>query len=176
MPKRGELNFLFNQWRIPNIILREARKKKQIVYGARAMNIQVPMFFNRPTFDYDVFTKKPKQTAHQMQLLLDKEISGGRDEFYSKRAKHEGTHKVMHKGKDGRKGTKDDFNIVDYTRMPRTKVPVRIYYGVRYRSLPSMVRHRKKILKDPESKYRHEKDKEDIERIRYGRLMKGKKW
>ena len=165
----GISNFAINEWKIPDIITGEAKKKKQVVYGARAMNAQMPAgFLGRHTEDWDVYTHRPRQTANRMQARLDKQIAGGRDEFYAKPALHKGTYKVMHRGADMRRNTPDDIGIVDYTKMPRTVPTVRVA-GVRYESLGSISKGKRKILKDPESAYRHEKDKEDLRRIRVAR-------
>jgi len=152
-----------NEEKMHKIILDDAKKSKDVVYGGRAMNIQLPGGLQRTTWDWDIFTKRPKAKAKKMQAILDREISGD-DDFYAKRGRHKGTHRVMHEGRDQRQRTKDDINIVDYTRMP-SKIPTVRRFGVRWETLPSIKRGKKKILKDPKSKWRHRKDKDDIERI-----------
>jgi hypothetical protein len=167
-------SFLLNEWKIPNIIEGEARKKKQIIYGAQAMNKQLPLFFHRHTTDYDILTKKPKETANQMQRRLDKEVAGGRDEFYYKQAKHSGTYKVRHIGEDKRRETKDDITIVDYTQMPKERVQTRRIEGIKYQTIPAMAKRKREILKDKANKYRWEKDREDLERIKYTKVYRGR--
>ena len=168
----GNVNFLMNQYKIYDVVLNQARKKKQIVYGAQAMNRQLPLFFQRPTEDYDVHTNNPKAVAHKTQSTLDREVSGGRDEFFSKPALHPGTHKVMHVGKDMKPNTEDDIGVADYTEMPKG-LPTVTVEGIRYEKLSHIKERKKEILKDPESKYRHEKDREDIRRIEESKSLRG---
>ena len=166
-------NLFFIPQESGNIIEKEARSNRDIIYGARAMNAQLPLFMRRETQDYDVYSKKPRATADRIQRKLDKEVAGGKDDFYMKPALHKGTYKVMHEGADGKKRTRDDIGIVDYTSMPNQISTVRIE-GIRYESIPSIAKRKKEILQDPESEYRHEKDRSDLERIKYSRILRGR--
>jgi len=168
-----QADFFFMNQGVSNVIETNAKKEKHIIYGARAMNAQLPLFMRRETQDYDVYSSKPKQTADMVQRRLDKEVAGGKDDFYMKPALHKGTYKVMHEGADGKKRTRDDIGIVDYTIMPNQISTVRIE-GIRYESIPSIAKRKKEILQDPESEYRHDKDRSDLERIKYSRILKGR--
>lgn len=161
----------FNQWKVKGLVLNTARKKKQVVYGRQAMNVQLPGFLKAHTQDYDIYSKKPKQAAHMMQLKLDKNVAMGRDVYFSRPAQHPGTYKVMHKGDDRKKNTEDDREVADYTKMPK-KQPYRVINGIRYETLGSISRGKKRILKDPESAYRHEKDRGDLQRIAIARRFR----
>jgi len=154
------------------IILRHAKRKKEIIYGGQAMKKQIPAFLMRFTGDFDIYTRRPKRTAHKMQKRLDKKLARGQDDFYAKPAKHRGTHKVMHEGADQRQRTKDDIPIVDYTIMPRRKPKTVRIGGVMFASLSSIRKKRRKILQNPKSKYRHKKDKEDLRIIRIHKKMR----
>ena len=172
LPSSSHTNFLASHNIIQDIVLTEVRKKKQIIHGARAMNKQLPLGFQRPTQDYDIFTKKPKQTAHRIQSILDREVAGGQDEFYSKPALHPGTHRVAHVGQDMKKDTEDDVVVADYTEMP-TAMPTLNINGLRYETLAHIKEHRKQTLKDPEAEFRHEKDREDLKRIELSKTLRG---
>lgn len=165
-------NFLINKPKIKKIVMDKAKERKQMVFGAHAMNEQLPLFFRRPTQDIDIISKQPKQRADEMQQLLDNKIAGGRDEFFVKPAEHEGTFKVRHQGRDGVQGTKDDTTIVDFTDL-KQKPPSKEVNGVRMQTLSSMVDRKKEILKDPESAYRHDKDRGDIQRIKASKIFRG---
>ena len=168
----GNVNFIAGQNIMRGIIITEARKRRQIIHGARAMNKQLPLGFQRPTQDYDIFTKKPKQTANRIQSILDQEVAGGRDEFFTKPAIHPGTYKVVHVGEDMKKDTEDDITVVDYTEMPTAMPTIRVN-GLRYETLKHIKEHRKQTLKDPEARFRHEKDREDLERIELSKSLRG---
>ncbi len=168
----GNVNFIAGQNIMHEVITTEARKKRQIIHGARAMNKQLPLGFQRPTEDYDIYTSKPKRTAHRIQSVLDQEVAGGRDEFFVKPAIHPGTHKVVHVGEDMKKGTEDDITVVDYTEMP-VNFPSTSINGLRYETLPHIKKGKEKTLKDPEAKFRHEKDREDLERIELAKSLRG---
>lgn len=172
-PVMSQALFLMNKHKIPKILLDEAKRQRQIIYGAQAMNLQLPLYARRSTQDWDIFARHPRKTASRIQRRLDREVAGGKDDFYAKPALHAGTHKVMHEGFDNQQGTEDDVGIADYTKMPsRSKKPPTIRHkGVLYEGLRNIEKGKKKTLRDPKSKYRHAKDRGDVERIRHARVM-----
>lgn len=153
----AEANFLMQQ-----IILKLAKQRKQIVYGARSIEAQAGLF-SRSTKDYDIFDKNPKRSAQILQKILDKQA--GFDHYYMKEAEHKGTWKVKSKGNDGKQNTEDDESVADYTK-PDKKVPYVVYKGVRYRILKQELQRKVATTKDPEFKFRHAKDQDDINRIK----------
>ena len=62
-----------------NAIRNMAQRKKQIIHGARSVNIQLPKTLRRKTKDYDVYTKKPEQSARELAEQLNKKF--GKDKF-----------------------------------------------------------------------------------------------
>lgn len=155
------------------IILKQVKKKGDIIYGARAMNAQLPEVLKRKSIDYDIFSRgNPRKSAIQMERKLDKSYGG--DFYYTKPAQHKGTYKVMDRGVDGRRGTKDDFGIVDYTRKPRG-IKTKLINGVRYVQLQEIRKDKRKSLRDKSSAFRHQKDRRDLETMkRRTRLSRGK--
>jgi hypothetical protein len=145
-------------------ILLQAKKEKNIIYGAQSIKKQIGIYA-RGTKDYDIFSKKPKRSATVTEKNLDRIY--GWDNFYVKPANHPGTYKVMDKGYDCKPKTDDDFNVADYTVMPK-KVKYITYNGVRYRNIQIEKQAKLKAVKDKSYAYRHEKDKEDLERIKIG--------
>lgn len=140
-----------------NIILNLASKKGQVVYGQRAINQQLPTNLKRKTKDYDIYTSKPERAAKELAMKLNKKNGN----YKVVKAKYGRTWKV----KDEKGET-----IADYTqpgRYPKTKNIL----GVKYAHTDSAKRKIKKILKNEGSKYRHEKDKEMLERIKKGEIM-----
>ena len=150
---------------IKKAILKKAREKKQILYGARALQIHNPLF-SRETKDFDIMAKKPKASADELQRELDSII--GYDYFFSKPAMHKGTYKVKGKGLDLRKETKDDIEVVDYTELPSPLPKFIKKKGLKIRALKEEIKAKQKSIADPEFAFRHEKDKEYLRRTIVG--------
>lgn len=153
----AEVNFNMNK-----TILGVARKRKQVIYGARSIQAQNNLFA-RDTKDWDVFDKNPKKVAKIVEKLLDKQM--GTNYFYTQEAVHKGTWKVKGIGMDLKKGTEDDESIADYSKLEK-RTPFVVKNGVRYRLLKEEIKAKKKSVKDPEFEFRHKKDKEDLNRIK----------
>ena len=143
-----------------------------IVYGGRSINAQANIL-TRDTDDWDAFSNKPKKTSYDLQRALNKLVKG--KYFYSKPAIHKGTYKVKGIGNDLIKGTKDDEGIADFS-VPDKRVKYKMVNGIKYRNLKEEIRRKKITLTEPEKKFRHAKDKADLDRIkanlRIKRLLK----
>lgn len=150
---------------IESIVKKQAKKNKSIIYGAQAISHQVFKPLSRPTVDWDIFSKRPRRSAQQLEKSLDK--SSGGNWYYTKAAQHSGTWKVMDRGMDQRKGTKDDFGIADYTKKP-SGLKTTTVGGVKFVRLSEVRKSKLKALRDKESKFRHAKDRDDLERIKRG--------
>ena len=160
--------FLLHKPIIEDRIIKKVKKKKAVVYGRQAMNAQLPFYLQAKTTDYDIYARKPKAFADETQKELDSVV--GSNDFYTKPAIHKGTFRVMNVGSDSRKGTEDDFGIVDVTTPKRT-IKVKKVRRINVETLPSIVRGKKKILQDPKSYYRHHKDEQDLERIKFKKVL-----
>lgn len=151
------------------VIEKKLRKDRDIVYGARAMNAQLPAPYQRQTRDYDIYTTTPQKKARELEKVLDVHSRG--DYFYHKPAMHPGTWKVMDKGMDNRKGTYDDFGVADYTK-PTRKIKSVERQGIRYAHLSERKKDAMKSLRDPMFKFRHEKERKDLYRIKQGNKLR----
>ncbi len=129
--------------------------RDEIVYGAQAINKQLPIYLHKPTIDYDIFTSNPKREAKELEVALD--CSFGGDYFHVIPAKHKGTFKVISKV--------DGETIADFTQ-PKEHIPYKVIAGVKYIDLDYVIQHIKKTLKDKKAKYRWEKDKDTLNRIK----------
>ena len=146
-----------------NIILKQAKDKGQIIYGARSIQAQLGVV-SRQTEDWDVFAKQPQSSAKKVEKQLDKQI--GFDYYYTQPGMHKGTYKVKSRGYDLRKGTKDDEGIADYTTTPRPTPKFVMINGIRYRKLNEEKRAKAKAIRDPNYKFRRQKDSNDLGLIR----------
>lgn len=133
----------------------------EIIYGARALNKRFPNFLDRHTEDWDIFTPTPRKDARELEQALDRRFGG--DYFYVKPALHKGTYKVVaHATEEG---------YADYTR-PDETIPYNTIGGRRYVKLCWVKRRIRKTLRDPKSEYRHDKDRDALNRILIFEQMK----
>lgn len=145
------------------IILAQAKKNKEIVYGARSLEAQGGVIARR-TSDYDLFSRNPGKSAEELERELD--LRAGEDAYYSRPSKfHKGTHKVIFKGFDGIANTDDDVGVADYT-LPTRRVRSRNLGGILYADISEIEKDKRKALSDPKFSHRHAKDSEDLRRIK----------
>lgn len=144
-------------------ILKQARNKKEIVYGAQSIRKQLG-YRARETKDYDLYAKNPKAEARRIEKKLDKTVHA--NQFYTSKGGHKGTYRVKFIGKDGKARTADDESVADYTKMPSPRPPYKVINGVRYRTLRAELKAKERIVKDAAYAYRHMKDKRDVATLR----------
>lgn len=155
------------------IIKNQARKRKEIIYGAQAVKAQIGIA-GRETEDYDILSKTPKKSAIDIKNKLNKSAQQ-KVYYYTPSKFHKGTHKVYHIGNDMKKGTQDDVGVVDYSKLEKKPRTV-IINGVRYVHTSETVKDKKKSLSDKNYAFRHQKDREDLNRIQnynsFGKFIK----
>ena len=135
---------------------------KEIIYGQVALNKHFPPFLDKHTDDVDIFSPTPQKDAGQTERALDKHM--GFNAFETEAAQHPGTWKV--RSRVTRSG------IADYTQ-PTEKIPSKRIGKHRYVQVGYVKQHIKKTLKDPEAKFRHDKDRAVLDKIRvYESLQK----
>lgn len=164
------LKGLFTLLNKDKIVLNQAKRNKEVVFGARALTKQLRPLQARPTQDWDLLSKKPKKSARQLERTLDRR--SGADIYYTKPALHPNTTKVMHKGFDMKRGTRDDFGIADYSKQPKGLKTINIK-GISFATLKWMLMQKKQTLKDPEAAFRRGKDISDLGRIKNELSIRG---
>jgi len=152
-----------NKSKTKKVILKNVKKKKHVVYGARALNVFLPSFLDKETQDYDIFSKTPRATAKRVEKKLDKEYGG--DFFRVEKAIHPGTYRV--------KSNITGKEVADYTKREKG-VEHTTVRNVNYVTLDWQKKKAKRILKDPEAKFRHQKDKDTLQRIKIHEELKKK--
>ena len=153
-PKQ-KLKYYKNQDLARQIIIQDAMEDEHIIYGAQASNAQLPTYLRKDTEDFDIFTKKSKKEAEETEKKLDKAYGG--DYFRIEQAKHKGTYKV--------KSNVTNRTIADYSSQGKKPNYIKIL-GVNYAKLDSIKRKIGKTLRDESAAFRHEKDKEKLQRIK----------
>ena len=164
---RQRLNFYKDKARgnkIKKIILKNVRKKQHIVHGARALNEFFPPFLDRPTEDYDIFSSTPKRTAEKIEKRLDKRFGG--DFFRTEPARFLGTVKV--------KSNVTERTVADYTN-PKREIFHTRRRGIKYANFKHFKRRIKESLKEPKNRFRHDKDRETLRRIKLTEKLRTQK-
>ncbi len=157
LTRKQKISFYKNRGKIDDLIVREIKKRKLILFGARSLNRQLPKFLKKETKDYDIIVTKrePQQVAKELERKLDKRFKGNL--FFVEKGKAKGVYKVKRTlGKEG---------IIDVVKV-QEKVPFVKRRGVRVSTLDFEKAKIKESLANPEAKFRHDKDRERRERIR----------
>jgi len=140
-----------NDLAIKGAILDTAKKRKQILHGARAYNLQSPTYLKKKTSDYDILTNQPKKSAEELAKILRRRL--GKEVKVSK-GSHKGTYRVKVNGRV----------IADYTQIKNIPKTKRVW-GTEVKSLKSIKRSTQRIIKKPSAEYRKEKDLNTLDRI-----------
>ncbi len=147
--------------KIEKVILKNVKKKQHIIHGARALNEFFPSFLGRPTRDYDVFSSTPKRTAEKIERKLDKRFGG--DFFRTEPAKFAGTVKV--------KSNVTERTVADYTK-PKREISNTQRRGIKYANFEHFKRRIKESLAEPKNRFRHDRDRETLRRIKLTEKLK----
>ena len=147
---------------IPDIVETQVRKEKGMIIGGKAVQAQLGLF-SRPSYDFDVFSLNPKQSARRLEKKLDRR--SGENLFYHKPiSEHPSTIKVLYIGDDHKQNTYDDQTVADFTPFRPTRETK--INGTRYMHIDSIVKEKEAILREKRYSFRHSKDRGDINLIR----------
>lgn len=137
------------------------RGKKQIVHGARAMNVQVPQHLRRHTDDWDIYSKQARKNADRIEDELDEIV--GCDMFYVKVIDVADADQLMYRVVS----RADNQGVIDYMA-PKTGEypPYIVVKDVKYETLKSLKKKAIRNLRDPRLTHRHRKAREDLARIK----------
>lgn len=130
-------------------------ENEAIVFGARATNRHLPAHLDKPTVDWDLLTRKdPTVIARVVEKALDRRFGG--NFFFVEPALHPGTFKV--------KSVVTGATAVDISGLDEIVPNVEVK-GINYATLDHQVKNIKRSLADPASSFRHNKDRETLQRI-----------
>lgn len=144
-----------------------AKNKVGIVHGTRATNAQLPRFLKRKTIDWDVFVKKPRARARQLERALDKKFRT--DMFSIKKGKGSPGVKVW-KIKDN----VDGESFVDFATADRI-VPSIPKRGVQFATLKDQQMKARENVLNKEKEFRRAKDLNLLNRIKRFEKVRGRK-
>ncbi len=151
-----------NRRKIPKIILSKTGKK-EIIFGAKASNKQLPLFLNVRTRDFDIYSSTPKKDALELERALDKDFGG--NFFRTEAAEHKGTFKVI--------SNITGNTRADFSKKPKN-VPFKVINGKKYVTLDYIKSSIRKTLRDPIAEFRHVKEKDRLKRILLKEKLKRK--
>lgn len=137
---------------VNEVVLNKAQREGQVIYGAKAFNYQSPQHLRKTTYDFDILTNKPKRSAKEVAKELTKRL--GEEVNFSK-----GTHKGTYRVKLGKEV------IADYTQL-KSKPKTKKLWGIEARDLKSIKKNTQRLLKNPKTEYRREKDLDTFNRIK----------
>ena len=137
---------------INEVVLSQAQKKGQVLYGARAYNKQSPTYLKKKTYDYDILTKSPKKAAKATAEILRRRL---RKEVTVSKGQHKGTYRIHLNGEQ----------IIDYTQL-KSKPKTKKVWGIEVRDIKSIKRNAVRLSRKKGTKYRREKDLDTLSRIK----------
>ena len=140
---------------IPGIVRKQVRKNDSILTGGHALNSHLPAFLDRPTSDFDIFSNNPKKSARELERRLDKKFEGNL--FFTQPAIFPGTTKVINRVTES--------EVADFSKKPNNLSSVK-KGNIRVASIPFLQSKFRQSLRDPESKFRHAKDRDALRRLR----------
>jgi len=137
---------------INEVVLATAQKEGQIIHGSRSFNLQSPTYLKKKTIDYDILTQKPKKSAIEIARHLRRRL-GKKVEVV--RGSHKGTYRVKI----------NNEVVADYSQLKR-KPKTKKVWGTEVRSLKSIKRNTQRLIKNPKTEFRREKDIDTLSRIK----------
>lgn len=137
---------------INEVVLNQADKRDQVLFGARAYNKQSPDYLKKKTFDYDILTKKPKKSANEVAEILRRRLNKNVD---VSKGSHKGTFRVK----------VNNEVVADYTQL-KNKPKTKKIWGTNVRDIKSIKRNAQRLIKNPNTEYRREKDLDTLQRIK----------
>lgn len=162
---RKAVKFFRNRAAINRIVRNQLGRRQLTIHGARAVNAQLPRFLNKPTQDYDVFTKTPQRSAVRLEKKLDRKFRGDFFRVIKGASKVVKVRKVV--------SNINQENIVDFAK-PNRFVPTTNIQGLKFATLGDQKRAFIKNLTSPTAKFRREKDLEALRRIRLFEELRGR--
>ena len=151
----------FNQEneQVNKTVLKESKRKRWIIHGARATNVFLPPQFQRPTRDWDLWSRRSLQDSKELKDELNKNCPSC---YCESSIPLEDSNQTVYRVVDCRTG----HEVADFMCMPsKTKNLYKLIGGVRYETLEHAKLQYKEILNNPRLRHRHQKSLLDLQRI-----------
>lgn len=159
LTNKQKLEYYRRKELVKQIVLDRLKKTGNIMTGSKAVNRYLPPELRRLTQDYDILIKNGKMTTKQAAYLLEKKLDKGfgGNYFEVKKGIYPGVNKVVSRVTKG--------EVADYVRPDKTPKFKKDIDGVNVAVLAYLKKKFRESLKDPKSAWRHNKDKEALQRI-----------
>lgn len=144
------------------------KKKGDAIYGARALNKQLPEEYRRPTDDWDIWSQQPKIHCDQLEDKLDEKI--GCDLFTEEQMQAKDAKKTIYRIRTNPTGKQE----VDYSKPPKGH-KVKIIGGVKYQDIKHQKKRLQEMKKDPALAFRIQKTERDLRIIEAAEKKEKKK-
>lgn len=144
---------------IDETIKKTTKKKKWIVHGAHAVNKQLPTEYHRPTRDWDLFSKTPKQSSIYLESEIEKAIN--EDAFEQSEIPLTNSNQMVYRIIS--KATGEE--VADFMKTPSYKNLYKKISGIRWETLEHAKMTYRKILSNPVYQQRWDKARGDLQRI-----------
>ena len=153
------------------------KKKRNIIYGAKAMNANLPGYMARYTTDYDIWSRKPTRDVVGMERTLERRRPTT-DDYYIRRTAIPGKDDYYGYGKKVYRIVDKETEevVVDYSNPPDDPNLSHTVRGIQYQTLAHQKMRLQVILADPAMKFRHEKAQRDLNRINNYLRQKRNQW
>ncbi len=147
---------------IESTITQELKRDDDLtLYGARAVNAQLPKYLQSHTDDFDIYTSESSVIqAKRLEKILDKKYGG--NYFRVEPAQYKGTFHI--------KSNITNRTIADMT-VTKDDIPHKEVDGMNVATLDFQVDKIRESLSNPQSKFRRGKDLEALQRILIGRTL-----
>ena len=144
---------------LDSVVLPFVKSRNDIIYGSRAMNIQLPPQYRRKSDDYDIWGLNPARSCDHLEDRLDRKI--GCDMFVEEKKFMPKIQKTVYRIR----AKHTDKQEVDYTKKPKEKVKTVKIKGVTYQHIDHQYQRLKEMSKDPNLAFRLEKTTKDLRTI-----------
>ena len=143
------------------------KERGDIIYGARALNKQLPKDLQRPTDDYDIWSKQAKEHCDKLEDHLDECVGC---DLFSEEQLDVGKGKKVYRIRTNPTGKQE----VDYSHPPKD-YRYKTIGGIKYQDIEHQEKRLREMAKDPRLAFRAEKTARDLAIIEKAKRKKKKK-
>lgn len=126
-------------------ILNQSKKHKTVIYGAYAVNKQVKPSLRRDTYDFDVYSSKPRKHATQIEQSIDRGVNADLAYVEKTSYPHKGKQKPLYRVK-----TRINQRVeADFQQKPKG-ITFKTIKGARFETLGRATKKYNRMLDHPE--------------------------
>lgn len=154
LTRQQKIKYYKNRHLVEQIVRDYARRKQLILFGGKAINLNVKKFLNTYSADFDFLHENPKKIILALEKKLDRYFEG--NYFKVMKGKHEGTYKL--------KSNVTKRTIADITKQ-KEEIETRNIKGLKVATAKHLRKRIRKTLKNPANAYRFDRERENLQRL-----------